>query len=189
MNEEAGHDIGRGLGKVIEVNGGDLYRVPIRYDKSKTTNTPCTQKSSEQDTKLNEVPKATWKKISRPGLPINREVTRDRVSVGKKRQAEHRAIKDGQDNKTSNKRLKGVAETTQPTSPTVVAVSQPADRNDCPELELPRAWEPLGSGGPRRFGEEKRSHNFVSHGNRIGSSGNGNDKDGVGFRFYVSSTI
>ena len=107
-----------------EINGGDLYCVPISYGKSKTTNTPCTQKSSEQDTKLNEVPKATWKKISRPGLPINREVTRDRVSVGKKRQAEHRAIKDGQDNKTSNKRLKGVAETTQPTSPTVVAVSQ-----------------------------------------------------------------
>ena len=52
-----------------------------------------------------------------------------------------------------------------------------------------RAWEPLGSGGPCRFGEEKRSHNFVSHENKIDSSGNGTDKDGVGFRFYVSSTI
>ena len=63
-----------------EINGGDLYCVPISYGKSKTTNTPCTQKSSEQDTKLNEVPKATWKKNFKTGA-ANKQRSYKRQSI------------------------------------------------------------------------------------------------------------
>ena len=37
------------------------------------------------------------------------------------------------------------------------------------ELELPGAWELPGSSGTYRFGKKKRTHNFVSYGNKIDS--------------------
>lgn len=43
----------------------------------------------------------------------------------------------------------------------------PANHNDCPKLELLGAWESSCSQSPLQIGEEKSSHNFVPHGNKI----------------------
>ena len=45
----------------------------------------------------------------------------------------------------------------------------PIEHHDHHELELPGAWESPGSLGTYRFGKEKRTHNFVSYGNKIDS--------------------
>ena len=86
---------------------------------------PSTKESSANVNEAKIALTATWKKIPRPGLPKNKTVKEDHVPVGKKRQSETSELDDGQDIKTSNKRIKGVAGSTQPTSPTVVATSQP----------------------------------------------------------------
>ena len=100
-----------------------LYYVPISYGES---NASCMTSTKESRANVNEAktaPTTTWKKIPRPGLPKNKTEKEDRVPVGKKRQSETSELDDDQDIKTSNKRLKGVAGSTQPTSPTVVAAS------------------------------------------------------------------
>ena len=106
-------------------NEGDLYCVPISYGESNTKHTTCNQESCAHITEKQIAPTSTRKKLSRLGLTINRNNKGDRVAVGKKRQSEHKKLDDGQGIKTSNKRLKGVASSTQPTSLMMVLVSQP----------------------------------------------------------------
>ena len=43
----------------------------------------------------------------------------------------------------------------------------PANHNDRPKLELLGAWESSCSQSPLQIGEEKSSHNFAPHGNKI----------------------
>ena len=102
-----------------------FYYVPISYGESNASHMPSTKESCANVNEAKIALTATWKKIPRPGLPKNKTEKEDRVPVGKKRQSETSELDDGQDIKTNNKRLKGVAGSTQPTSPTVVAASQP----------------------------------------------------------------
>ncbi|XP_050290445.1 uncharacterized protein LOC126728703 [Quercus robur] len=111
----------------METENGDhaLYYVPISYGESNASHTPSTKESRATVNEPKTTRTATWKRIPKQGLPKNKTEEEDRVPVGKKRQSETSELDDGQDITTSNKRLKGVAGSTQPTSPTVVAASQP----------------------------------------------------------------
>ena len=56
--------------------------------------------------------------------------------------------------------------------------------NEYNKLELPGAWEPLGSSCTSQFSEDSRAQNFVSHGDKIRRS-----QDGVGSHYVTFSAL